>query len=66
MTRDQYGNESPLVLEVRVTVRTERGMYPGLEVTESATLSPRSFLEVAKVLGQFHDLVVAMDEGRKK
>ncbi len=54
-------NENPLVLEVRIVVRNERGGYPGLEVHETATLKPRSFLEVAKVLGQFHDLVVAME-----
>jgi len=55
-------NQNPLVLEVRVIVRNERGGYPGLEVHETVTLKPRTFLEVAKILGQFHDLAIAMDE----
>ncbi len=51
-----------LTLEISVRVSNAPHNYPGLEVRETATLKPRSFLEVAKILGQFHDLVSTLDE----
>ena len=52
------------LLDMRVTiyqVDSNGGRrYGGLEVAERAELTAQSFLEVAKVLGEFHDLVEAI------
>ena len=61
-------------LELHVFIRTvdERG-YPqggGLEIRETAIIDTHSFLETAKILGQFHDLTesfkLGMGLGREK
>lgn len=44
-------------LELEIMVRISQQGYPGgLEIRESYALRAGSFLEMAKVLGMFHDL----------
>ena len=52
-------DERKLVLRINVEIREDGhyGYSGPLTVNEQVEISPRSFLEVCKVLGLFHDLV---------
>ena len=43
-------------LSIRVNIFTEVGTYGGLEVSETVTIQASGFMELCKVLSQFHEL----------
>jgi hypothetical protein len=51
-------------LSVRVAIRQSEVSGSGLAVEESAQISCETFLEVAKILGQFHELTDAIKKSR--
>jgi hypothetical protein len=58
-----YDNQH-FVLRINVSIQQtdQRGSYTGncLEINDRTELKAESFLEVAKVLGRFHDLAVVI------
>ena len=56
-----------LDISIRITPVTSEGHYPNggtMEIRESETVSANSFLEVAGILGKFHELAQAMKAGK--
>lgn len=51
-------------LVVRVQIREPRSGDSGLTIQEEATVRCETFLEVAKILGMFHDLTETIKTGR--
>lgn len=45
-------------LNINITIRSNFG--DNLQVSETVSIQAADFLDMAKVLGQFHDLAVAM------
>jgi hypothetical protein len=52
-------------LWVRVEIREPAQSGSGLVVEEREQISCRTFLEVAQILGQFHELTEAIERSRK-
>lgn len=47
-----------VVMNIRIEEQT--GMHGSLSVNEEATITAMGFMSVAKILGEFHDLIQAM------
>lgn len=48
------------VFELQVSVYIHSNMGDQLNVSETVTIPTQSFLDIAKVLGQFHDLAQSL------
>ena len=59
MMRDSGYVQPRYIMYVRVQITDTRG---GGLIDEDYTLEADSFLTIAKILGQFHDLAVALKE----
>ena len=55
-------SQQPLTLSVNIEIRQNYGA--GLHIHEEAELPPAAFMECAKVLGQFHDLIESIKKSR--
>jgi hypothetical protein len=55
--------EKQYQLSVRVEIREPRLGGSGLAIQEDANITCATFLEVAKILGMFHDLTEAVKKG---
>lgn len=74
MNKTEYPAER-LVLDFRVTIRKERHMSDGhygptgmgdhLEFSQQLTLPVRDFLEMAQILGRFHELAERIRKGEQ-
>ena len=58
--------EKQYQLSVRVEIREPRLGGSGLSIQEDASITCATFLEVAKILGMFHDLTEAIRKEVKK
>lgn len=57
--------EKQFELTVTAEIRDRSmGGAPGLQIRESIRLDAASFLELAKILGQFHDLTKAIESNK--
>jgi len=50
----------PEVLEIEVSVTIRQGGYPSLHLSESSRIYVRSFMECAKVLSTFHEVLMTL------
>ena len=50
------GKEPRYELRIEVSISDRESGYGRLGVSETVLVNSRSFLEMAKILGQFHDL----------
>ena len=55
--------DSKYELIVRVEIRDARVSGGGLSVQEGGQVSCETFLDIAKILGQFHELTEAIKQG---
>lgn len=52
-------------LDMRISIRNRYSGGGGLDVSEQVNLAAADFLEVAKILGQFHDLAQQISQARQ-
>jgi len=57
--------ENELELHIRIDLRQPQMGGSGIALEQSATLTVASFLEAAKILGRFHDLVEELRKSQK-
>lgn len=53
-------------LYVSVSLRKQRGGQGDLSVTEHVTVKAKSFLEIAQILGRFHELSEELNKEQKE
>lgn len=47
-------------LTIQASIRPHGNYSEGLRIEETATINASTFLELAKILGQFHDLAISL------
>ena len=51
-------------LSIRVSIRPENTYSGGLEIIEELDIDAKGFMEIAKILSQFHELAEALAKKR--
>ena len=49
-------DQQKLEVNIQISIRQSCMGGQGLQISESFSINSRSFIEIAKILGQFHDL----------